>query len=169
MKFILTILNSKIANYILKNNPFSKKDTFPQIRLHWLKDFPLKEANIESKQSLIKRADELLNLNRKYYDTKYQFLTVISSNFFDGKIPNKIKLFPIMSFEEFKKILIKSSKHNISFTKEQELIKFFDDNRLKLLELKGKIEKTDYDIDKMVYDIYGLTDDEIKIIEDSIK
>jgi hypothetical protein len=40
LKFILGILNFSLSNYLLKADPFSKKDTFPQIRLHWLKSFP---------------------------------------------------------------------------------------------------------------------------------
>ena len=41
LELILGIINSKLANYLLKANPFSKKKTFPQIRLHWLKEFPI--------------------------------------------------------------------------------------------------------------------------------
>ncbi|MEO8398773.1 MAG: TaqI-like C-terminal specificity domain-containing protein, partial [Ignavibacteriaceae bacterium] len=41
LELISGIINSKLANYLLKANPFSKKETFPQIRLHWLKKFPI--------------------------------------------------------------------------------------------------------------------------------
>lgn len=48
---ILAILNSKLGGYLLRMNPFSKKDTFPQIRLHWLKEFPISKNlfNVEKK------------------------------------------------------------------------------------------------------------------------
>jgi len=36
-----------------------------------------------------------------------------------------------------------------------------------VLELKSSIDKTDKEIDMMVYELYGLTDEEIKIIETS--
>ncbi|MDQ7068002.1 MAG: hypothetical protein Q9M40_08525 [Sulfurimonas sp.] len=32
-------------------------------------------------------------------------------------------------------------------------------------ELKAQINTTDKEIDKMVYELYGLSDDEIKIVE----
>jgi len=35
--------------------------------------------------------------------------------------------------------------------------------------LKTEIEKTDAEIDRLVYELYGLTGEEIKIIEESLK
>jgi hypothetical protein len=37
----------------------------------------------------------------------------------------------------------------------------------KALELKAKIETTDKEIDRMVYALYGLTEEEIRIVEGS--
>ena len=42
-----------------------------------------------------------------------------------------------------------------------------DRNAKKALELKAQIEKTDKEIDQMVYALYELTEDEIKIVEAS--
>ncbi len=38
-------------------------------------------------------------------------------------------------------------------------------DKKRVLELKEKIDKTDKEIDKMVYKLYGLSDDEVEIIE----
>ena len=37
----------------------------------------------------------------------------------------------------------------------------------KALELQREIEKTDREIDRMVYELYGLTEEEIAIVENS--
>ena len=42
-----------------------------------------------------------------------------------------------------------------------------DRNAKKALELKAQIEKTDKEIDQMVYALYELSEDEIKIVEAS--
>ena len=42
-----------------------------------------------------------------------------------------------------------------------------DRNAKKALELKAQIEKTDKEIDQMVYALYELTEDEIRIVEAS--
>ena len=40
-----------------------------------------------------------------------------------------------------------------------------DELRAKTLEFKAKIETTDKEIDQMIYELYGLTVEEIKIVE----
>ena len=37
----------------------------------------------------------------------------------------------------------------------------------KAIELKTQIDQTDKEIDQMVYELYGLTEEEIKIVEES--
>jgi hypothetical protein len=44
-----------------------------------------------------------------------------------------------------------------------------DQNSNEAQRLKAEIEKTDAEIDRLVYELYGLTAEEIKIVEDSIK
>ncbi len=41
----------------------------------------------------------------------------------------------------------------------------FEDNKKKALEIKSEIYKIDKEIDQMVYALYGLTEEEIKIVE----
>lgn len=73
LKLVLGLLNSTLATYLLKNNPFSKKDTFPQIRLHWLKEFPIKE-NFDNgfSDKIIKLVDNLMKLNEQLPSTKLE-------------------------------------------------------------------------------------------------
>ncbi len=44
-------------------------------------------------------------------------------------------------------------------------MELFEDNKKRALELKAEIDKTDKEIDQMVYELYGLTEEEIKIVE----
>ena len=43
----------------------------------------------------------------------------------------------------------------------------FDQEKSKALEIQSKIERTDKEIDQMVYELYGLVDEEILIVENS--
>jgi DNA primase large subunit len=53
--------------------------------------------------------------------------------------------------------------------KVQELLKNeFEESISKINPLLQKIEETDTEISQMVYDLYGLTEEEIKIIDDSL-
>jgi type II restriction/modification system DNA methylase subunit YeeA len=42
---------------------------------------------------------------------------------------------------------------------------FFLQESKQALALKSEISKTDQEIDRMVYELYGLTEEEIKILE----
>ncbi len=44
-------------------------------------------------------------------------------------------------------------------------MELIEDNKKKALRLKAEINKTDKEIDQMVYELYGLTEEEIKIVE----
>ena len=67
---------------------------------------------------------------------------------------------------ELKKKLLKSS----FFSPKEigELKKYFDKYKTELINIKSEIDKTDREIDRMVYELYGLTDEEIKIVEGSV-
>lgn len=50
---------------------------------------------------------------------------------------------------------------------EFEWMELFEENKKKALELKSQIDQTDKEIDRMVYELYGLTEEEIQIVENS--
>ena len=46
-------------------------------------------------------------------------------------------------------------------------MELFEENKKKAVELQQQIDETDRKIDQMVYELYGLTDEEIQIVENS--
>jgi len=44
---------------------------------------------------------------------------------------------------------------------------YFNEQKEKAQNLKSEIEKTDQETDRIVYELYGLTEEEIKIVEGS--
>ncbi|MDT0678302.1 hypothetical protein [Autumnicola musiva] len=47
------------------------------------------------------------------------------------------------------------------------IMELVEENKKKAVELQQQIEETDRKIDQMVYELYGLTEEEIKIVEAS--
>ncbi len=76
-----------------------------------------------------------------------------------------------MEFVDFIKELNKAIKtvKGTPLTKKDEFewIDLFEENKKKALELKSQIDRTDKEIDLMVYELYGLTEEEIQIVENS--
>jgi hypothetical protein len=56
-------------------------------------------------------------------------------------------------------------KKSISPAKRKELETYFKDYKEQALAIKQIIDKTDKEIDQMVYELYGLTEEEIKVVE----
>jgi hypothetical protein len=85
------------------------------------------------------------------------------------KFSQKLDKYYNLSFEEFLSEL-KKKKVDTKQRKTQELLKTeFEESINKINPLLQQIKETDSEIDKMVYDLYGLTPEEIKIIEDSLE
>ncbi len=49
-----------------------------------------------------------------------------------------------------------------------EWMELFEEKKVEAQTLKSEIEKTDKEIDQMVYELYSLTEDEIKIVEGGV-
>lgn len=74
-----------------------------------------------------------------------------------------------LNFKEFWKILEKNKTKIQANLKSRELYEAlrseYEKSLSKLLPLKEKLRKTDWLIDQIVYKLYGLTEEEIKIVE----
>ncbi|MCK4808170.1 MAG: N-6 DNA methylase [Candidatus Aenigmarchaeota archaeon] len=162
LKYILSLLNSKLVDFWFQQY---YKDT--NVRPTDLNKIPIPKIHSSDQTPFIKKADIMLDLNKQFYEKKQKFLTRLKDNLRLEKITQKLDEFYTLDFKDVLKEL-KKQKINLSY-KEQEILEdYFIERRTELIDLKEKIDKTDKDIDKMVYDLYGLTDDEIKIVENTV-
>jgi hypothetical protein len=87
------------------------------------------------------------------------------------KIPSKLENWYNLTFSDFIKELnkaIKASKGTPLTKKDEfEWMELFEENKKKVVDLKTQIDQTDREIDRMVYALYGLTEEEIAIVEGS--
>jgi len=60
---------------------------------------------------------------------------------------------------------LKKQKVSLPKQDEFELMDLFEAQKAKALGLQQEINETDNEIDKMVYKLYGLTEEEIRIVE----
>jgi len=63
--------------------------------------------------------------------------------------------------------LVNQQNLNIAYTisEEAEWEDYFNEQKQKAQALKSEIDKTDREIDRMVYELYGLTEEEIGVVE----
>lgn len=169
IKLVLLILNSKITTFHYNYFYGSTKigGGYMDLKGTQIATFPLpKFEKQEQQEPFIEKADLMLELNRQLQSTKQAFLTELNLE----KIPQKLQNFEALEFEEFVKEYTKAKKIKFTDKLEERTFKqlwqsLFENDKTLTCKLKTEIAKTDKKIDAMVYELYGLSEDEIKIVE----
>lgn len=117
-------------------------------------------------QPFIVKANLILALNVEFREFIKKFQRSLERKFALTELPKKLQDWYMLSYADFIKELGKK-KIKLSLSEEAEWEMYFTSEAKKALELKAQIEKTDKEIDQMVYALYELTEDEIKIVEAS--
>ena len=115
-------------------------------------------------QPFIEKADQMLSLNKQLQETSDKFLRTCERKFDGLKLTKKLQDWYNLSYKDFIKELAKQ-KIKLSLSEEAEWADYFDQEKKNALEIQTQIETTDKEIDQMVYELYGLTEEEIKIVE----
>ncbi len=167
LKFLLAILNSKPGTYFYRCLHDIKGKVFAKISLEDLSNFPIpiytKEAEpIFSKLCLL--AENMLCLVKQLREKRNRFLHRLYYNFEGLKITGSLSIFDQLEFADFLKEL-KKQKITLKLSQQDEWEEYFNDYRTECRKLSERIEKTDRDIDFRVYKLYGLTYDEVLIVD----
>ena len=103
-------------------------------------------------------------LNSYLHEKKSKFLGLLKDNLEIEKISKKLNTFYDFDFKTFLAEL-KKLKIKLSLSDQAEWKEFFEQYKAEINQLQSEISKTDKEIDQMVYELYGLTEEEIKIVE----
>jgi type I restriction-modification system DNA methylase subunit len=166
IKYVLSILNSKIIKKYWLSNYSDSKQLFPKIKGYQLKQLPIKIASKELQTPLIEKADLMLSLNKNLQEQSQKFQRTIQRKFELESLPKKLQDWYLLSYKDFIKELTKK-KVTLSLSQESDWESYFIDEAKKVMELKTTIDATDKAIDSMVYELYGLSASEIAIVESS--
>ncbi|MCF1420316.1 Eco57I restriction-modification methylase domain-containing protein [Mangrovimonas futianensis] len=177
-EYLLAVINSKLISWFnIKTTPKGKRTTFPKVLIGDIRKLPFKKANddfiLKIKTSVSLISEQSINLQNQ----SEVFLSLLKSKFKIKGLSKKIFSWDLLEFDEFIKELEKSRKNSakengieytkLSLSEEAEWMQYFNEQKQKAQELKQQIDKTDKEIDQMVYELYGLTQEEIEIVENS--
>ncbi|MDN5081366.1 Eco57I restriction-modification methylase domain-containing protein [Aliarcobacter butzleri] len=162
---ILAILNSSLIKYELNSNRRSNIHIYPE---DWKNlSIPIIEENdAELIIELENNSKTMLELNKKLQETKQNFYDELKLE----KLTTKLQKFEELDFDDFIKEYTKSKKIKFADKLEERNFKndwkaLFENDKKDVLEIQNQINITDKEIDQMVYKLYDLSDDEIKIVE----
>lgn len=163
IEYILCLYNSKLLNFYYKKTNSKSGKIFPQIRISSVENLPIKEIPLSDQQPFIERADKMLSLNKDLHELTDNFLKRIQDNLHIQKLTKKLELFYDREFKDFIDEL-KKQKIFLSLKDQDEREPYFTEHKEKILSIKSQIERTDNEIDEMVFDLYGLTEEERRVV-----
>lgn len=166
---ILGVVNSKLLSfYASKMISNFSKDTFPKLNPKDIKELPI-IRNLEKSDQLIKLVKSLMTYHETQRNNVAKFTNYLLSQTEIEKLPTKLINWNELAFTEFIKEInkvFKGTKGTVLTKKDEfEWMELFEENKKKIIELNTEIDKTDREIDQLVYMLYGLSEDEIKIVE----
>ena len=166
-KVFWCLFNSKLINWYCYRFIFARAirtmhfDNSITNRIPIPKDF--------NQQSFIEKADLMLTLSKEFQLLVQKFSKYFSGQFKIEKLSGKLEKWYGLSFEEFIKEINKAIKTQkgtpLSKKDEFDWIDLFEENKTKSNKLQSEIALTDKTIDAMVYELYGLSEEEIGIVE----
>ena len=163
LKYLLVLLNSKLTKFWLKEKGKMQGDIF-QVDITPIISIPLIIVS-KDQEAFISLSEKMLSLNRELQDLSQKFQRMLLRKFDLEKLSTKLQEWYLLDFSDFIKEL-KRLKVQLSLSQESEWEEYFLEEKSKAIAVDSEIKNTDKEIDSMVYKLYDLTDEEIKIIEE---
>jgi type I restriction-modification system DNA methylase subunit len=163
---LLAVLNSKPATKFYRLLHDIKGKVFAKISLDNLGSFPIPQNICFDSNNLGSNTKLLLSKAKEIQELLTQFTDLLQSKFEIEKLTTKLQNWHELEYKDFLKEL-KKAKVQLSLSEEAKWMQYFNEQKQKAQALKAEINRVDAEIDKMVYELYGLTEEEIKIVEEN--
>jgi len=169
LKSFLLFFNSHIFNKIFKLF-FETTRTHSNLRFKeiYITDLPVGNFDKLNHSQAKDISNKMLKLYKQLQEKKTKFLNRVKDNFEIERISKKIDAFYDYDFKTFIAEL-KKQKIKLSLVQQDEWEEYFYSYKNEINKLQDEINTTDKKIDQMVYNLYELSDKEIKIVEKSVK
>jgi len=166
-KIYWCLLNSKLINWFVYRFIFGKAIRTMHFDNAVTNRIPVPGLMDAVDQShLILLTDQLLSAHTELMETLEAFTHMLQRKYVVPIISQKLHNWHLLSFNNLL-IELNKLKVRLSLKEEAEWEKFFQEEKMKANELYKKTDQLDNEINKLIYRIYGLKEEEIRIIEES--
>ena len=165
LKYILTVLNSKLIGFYYKKKFTNDSSLTNAISTQNLVNIPIIEISSSKQLNFINLANEILTKNKELFLLENKFTNLIESKLETDKLNRALLKWKDLDNKVFIKELNKYKK--LSLAEESDWIDFFNSEKEKANILKSEISKLNIEIDHLVYSLYNISEKEIKLIEEN--
>ncbi len=165
-KTILCILNSKISWFFLKSICVVRSGGYIEMKPQYIEQIPI--PKLTNELLFEELADGIIGNTSKAQMVISKFTNYLQSQYSIEKLPRKLQNWDELEFGDFikelNKAIKKSGGEKLTKSDEIEWMEVFETKKAEVQTLKVEINKTEREIDQMVYELYGLNEEEIKIV-----
>lgn len=167
LKAILAIINSKLCSFHFKSSNVNlDRKAFPKLNVNNILQFPIPKSIDDFSYDLSSKVNLIIDLHKQTQEVSGKFQRNLEREFSLQTLSKKLQNWYQLSYDDFLKEL-KKQKVELSLSQKAEWEDYFQKEKNKAVEIQNQISTTDAEIDKMVYDLYGLSEEEIGIVEKS--
>ena len=161
-KALLAVLNSKMGWWLITKFCSQIQNGY-QLIWKYFGQIPI-PMEVGKSEALSTLANKMLALNASLQEKIGCFLRRVQQNLAVQKVTAALENFYTLDFAAFTAELRKQ-KVCLSLAQQDEWEPYFNQYRADCAALRSEIATTDREIDRLVYTLYGLTDEEVKVVE----
>jgi tRNA1(Val) A37 N6-methylase TrmN6/HAMP domain-containing protein len=179
--FLLGQLCSKLVAFYFKFKANEFDALFPKIKIGEFRELPVNLIDLVKQEKIALNVEALMNKYSTLNTQVLNFLTFSTKQYQIEKLTKKLQNWHELDFGDFIKELNKAIKSTnktratedlavlpeLTKKDEFEWMELFEENKKKAVELQTEIGRTEKEIDEMVYELYGLSEEEVRIVENS--
>ncbi|MDT7828336.1 TaqI-like C-terminal specificity domain-containing protein [Pricia sp. S334] len=177
--YLLGILNSKLITFFYKSISPEVRGGYLRFIYQYLSLIPIALPDDKSKNDFEIIVDRLQHAHNSHKELIDKFIRHFISSYKIIKTSKNLENWQDLDFGEFIKELNKAIKttnrdrqkenqptvDTLTRADEFEWLDLFEQNKKKAQDLQAEIDSLEQQIDAMVYELYGLTEEEIRIVE----
>ncbi|QRE04500.1 Eco57I restriction-modification methylase domain-containing protein [Flavobacterium psychrophilum] len=165
LELLLCVLNSKLAKYMFLKF-YQSGGIQGEITIQAIQNIPIPKVSKANQQPFIEKADLMLTLNKTLQQQQAKVINMLQRDYGLTKPTKKLDTWYELTVQDFFKELAKA-KIVLSAIQKDEVQEYFETYQKQAVATKNQITATDKKIDAMVYELYGLSEEEIEIVENS--
>jgi hypothetical protein len=158
-KALLALLNSQMAWWLITKY-CTQIQNGHQLIWKYFSQIPVPSGLPDELEAL---AGQMISLHSALQTQRQRFLNRLSANFSGVKITGALELFDTLDYKQFLTELRKQ-KISLSLKQQDDWEEYFNEYKAECRNIVEQIQTIDREIDGKVYELYGLTEEEVGII-----
>ena len=158
VEYIAAILNSRLMTYYLNSVSPKKLGGYYRYSATNISGVPIVKTD---EVKIEKLSTTAFALHKEHTAKNGRFMSTVKAEYGIDKLSTKLNKWWLLDFSGFVEYL----KGGLSLAQKDELFELFERYQKELSSLDSEITGIEQDIDQLVYKLYGLTNEEISIVE----